>query len=101
MKINNLIIAMISFTIYTYRMSRIENCLFRKDSENVVKFRPMTLLSGIIAPFKLMKLSINHLNKRDILKTFRDTFLTFDNIFFNIIVLKTCHVCYNKFKFLI
>ena len=95
----NILIIIVSFLIYTIRMVSIDNCLFRKDSNNIVRFRPIMLLNGLIAPFKIVKLSINHLSKKDAIKTFRKSFITFDNFFFNIVFLKGCSIlltAYNK-----
>ena len=94
----NILIIIVSFLIYTFRMASINNCLFRKDSNNIVRFRPITLLSGLIAPFRLVKLSINHLSKKEAIRTFKKSFITFDNFFFNVIFLKSCSILYTIYK---
>ena len=83
----NITILFISFILYFYRLSTINNCLFRKNSENIIQFQPLTIIYGMFYPFKLLYLAINYLKISDILIVLKESIFTVDNIFFNIIIL--------------
>nr|QFG74748.1 MAG: hypothetical protein [Megaviridae environmental sample] len=93
----NIKILSIAFIIYVYRFSLIENCLFRKNSLNIVEFQPYSLINGLIAPFRLLYLSYTHLNWISLMKTFYYTFITFDNFIFNLVFFKGVTYLFNYF----
>ena len=86
--IENLLILIISFCIYLFRLSKIDNCLFRKDENNIQRLCFGSIQSGIVGPFKTLYLNIFYNNSYLSFKIFKELFLTFDNFFFILFITK-------------
>ena len=84
----NLLIILLTFIIYIYRFSKLENGLFRVNSENKKKLCLKSLYSGIIGPFKSSYFTLRYCGFSTFIKTSYKLFLTLDNPFFILIFLK-------------
>lgn len=86
--IKNTVIFFLTLFIYIYRFSKIENGLFRINSENKKKLCLKSLLSGLTGPIKTSYYSLRYCGLSTFMKTSYNLFFTLDNPFFILILLK-------------
>lgn len=80
-------IFIIGFSIYFFRLSKIENCLFRTNFENKKKFCYGSIIEGIIGPIRTLYYSTKYNGIKSGLNVFKNLFISFDNPFFIISIL--------------
>jgi hypothetical protein len=64
---------------YVYRLSKIENTLFRLNDKNRKQLCLGSLYSGLIGPIKSCYLALKYSNMNNFIHTFFNLFLSLDN----------------------